>query len=370
MFIVYIIVYSGNLMPPFYIGSTSLERFESGYMGSISSKKYKEIYFDEVRKNPHLFERFIISTHSTRKEALEYEKYIHDMLDVVKSKNFINMSTASINGFFGMDVIGENNPNFGNRWDDEKKERASLLRKSEEYKNKTKQTNLERYGVENPTQCEKIQEKTKQTNLERYGASTPFGNYEVWKKGRETKLERYGDENYNNPEKNKQTKFERYGHITKVKTKSEKSKVEKFKESCLDRYGVENVFQSEEIKEKIKLKNLEKYGVENPSQNPEIMKKMITTRKNNDILFNRKYDGEKNSNSKKIIIYNHNDEVQFECNGTFKQVCKDNNLPYGPLYSSYRNNGERIFIKKHSIKHLNKNPHNQKFINWYAKLVE
>ena len=45
----------------------------------------------------------------------------------------------------------------------------------------------------------------------------------------------------------------------------------------LERYGVENPFQSEEIKNKIKQKNLEKYGVENPSQSPDIHQKKIET---------------------------------------------------------------------------------------------
>lgn len=45
----------------------------------------------------------------------------------------------------------------------------------------------------------------------------------------------------------------------------------------LERYGVENPFQSEEIKQKIKEINLERYGVENPSQSPEIHQKKIKT---------------------------------------------------------------------------------------------
>ena len=43
------------------------------------------------------------------------------------------------------------------------------------------------------------------------------------------------------------------------------SNINKIKETCVHRYGVENVFQADEIKEKIKITSLEKYGVENPS---------------------------------------------------------------------------------------------------------
>jgi rubredoxin len=48
----------------------------------------------------------------------------------------------------------------------------------------------------------------------------------------------------------------------------------KTKKNNLEKWGVENPFQLEEIKEKIKRTNLEKWGVENPSQNQEINKKI------------------------------------------------------------------------------------------------
>jgi len=55
--------------------------------------------------------------------------------------------------------------------------------------------------------------------------------------------------------------------------KLEKTKI-KLKESVKQIYGVENVFQSIDIKEKIKLINLEKYGVDNPSKCEEIKNKV------------------------------------------------------------------------------------------------
>lgn len=113
-YVVYLIEYMGDLFPPYYIGSTSLERFKSGYMGSISSRKYKDLYFKEVKENPHLFKRNILQYFETRKEALEYELHLHEKFNVVKNESFVNMSKASANGFFGMDVKGVNNPNFGN----------------------------------------------------------------------------------------------------------------------------------------------------------------------------------------------------------------------------------------------------------------
>ncbi|MGB1097303.1 MAG: DUF7487 domain-containing protein, partial [Acholeplasmataceae bacterium] len=40
----------------------------------------------------------------------------------------------------------------------------------------------------------------------------------------------------------------------------------KIKKTFLEKYGVENSFQNEKVKQKIKNTNLEKYGVKNPSQ--------------------------------------------------------------------------------------------------------
>lgn len=48
------------------------------------------------------------------------------------------------------------------------------------------------------------------------------------------------------------------------------------KKTNLEKYGVENPFQSEEIKKKIKETNLERYGVDNPSKAEEIKKKIIS----------------------------------------------------------------------------------------------
>ena len=55
------------------------------------------------------------------------------------------------------------------------------------------------------------------------------------------------------------------------------SNIEKIKETCVQRYGVENVFQTSEVKEKIKNTSLEKYGVENPGGSAESIEKIRTS---------------------------------------------------------------------------------------------
>lgn len=83
------------------------------------------------------------------------------------------------------------------------------------HKNKVKQTNLERYGVENPTQSREILNRIQQTNLERYGAINPSQSKDIQKKIKQTNLERYGVEysclNKDVQNKSKQTNIKKYG---------------------------------------------------------------------------------------------------------------------------------------------------------------
>jgi hypothetical protein len=113
MYAVYLTIYYGDKLPPFYIGSSSIKKIENGYCGSVRSKKYKSLFNDEIKNNRGLFEVIIISTHITRSEAIDFELEIQKSFDVIKSKDFFNEAFASINGMFGRDVSGSNNPMFG-----------------------------------------------------------------------------------------------------------------------------------------------------------------------------------------------------------------------------------------------------------------
>lgn len=113
MYVTYLTIYSGIKLPPYYIGSTSLKNVGNKYYGSVTSKKYKKIFKKELLENPELFEMVVLSKHETRKEALEVELYLQKKFNVVKSHMFFNESYASVNGMFGRDVSGANNPMFG-----------------------------------------------------------------------------------------------------------------------------------------------------------------------------------------------------------------------------------------------------------------
>ena len=102
----YATFYSGNKLPPFYIGSSSVEKVKNGYHGSVASKRWKSIYKYELKENPYLFSTEIVETFNDRKSATKYELELQIANDVVKSKWFFNESYAVVNGFFGMNKTG------------------------------------------------------------------------------------------------------------------------------------------------------------------------------------------------------------------------------------------------------------------------
>jgi hypothetical protein len=101
-YVVYLVTYSGDKLPKYYIGSTSIEKINNGYLGSVKSKRWKSIFELEIKNNKELFSSEVLSYHETRKEALAEELRIQKERNVVKSNEYINESLASMNGFFGM----------------------------------------------------------------------------------------------------------------------------------------------------------------------------------------------------------------------------------------------------------------------------
>jgi G:T-mismatch repair DNA endonuclease (very short patch repair protein)/glutathione peroxidase-family protein len=99
-------------------------------------------------------------------------------------------------------------------------------------------------------------------------------NKEKIEKFKKTCMEKYGVENPSQnkivQEKKKQTCLKNYGveypYLSKIILK-------KIKKGFLDKYGVENPYQAEEVKEKIKQTCLERYGVEYSLQSSEVRDK-------------------------------------------------------------------------------------------------
>lgn len=128
-----------------------------------------------------------------------------------------------------------------------------------EINNKRKNTNLEKFGVDNVNKDKEILKRRvssfkenidqwkssyKKTSLERYGVEHPWKNKEIYNKSKETLIERYG---YDNP--NKILKFR-----------------EKIKKTNQEKYGYDYYFQTDAFKLKSKDTFLKKYNVTNPSK--------------------------------------------------------------------------------------------------------
>ena len=167
----------------------------------------------------------------------------------------------------------------------------------ENAKEKSKQTNLEKYGFEFANQSPIIQEKTKQTNLEKYGFEYSLMSPIIQEKSKQTNLEKYGFEFANQSpvvkEKKKQTCLEQYGYdnvnkIPEIKEKGKISKQERYgnknynnrdkaKQSWLQIYNVDNPSKNEEVKIKKKNTLQLNFGVDNPAESPIIREKQKQT---------------------------------------------------------------------------------------------
>lgn len=100
LYCTYLTTYKGNKMPPFYIGSSSMEKVASGYCGSVKSATYHDTWKQELQHNKGLFETKVISVHDTREDALKRENQLHKTLRVVGNPLYINKATAA--GSFGV----------------------------------------------------------------------------------------------------------------------------------------------------------------------------------------------------------------------------------------------------------------------------
>ena len=122
--------------------------------------------------------------------------------------------------------------------------------KSKQFKDYLKQYNLEHYGVEYTTQAEEIKQKKVATFRKKYGVDVPAKNPTIRQKMKDTFIERYGEESYKN-------------HL---------------KDAIKNKYGVDNISQTQQWKHQFKQTCLEKYGVDHPLKNDLIKQKVADTK--------------------------------------------------------------------------------------------
>ena len=131
IYCVYVTLYRGNKLPPFYIGSTSLDRISKGYRGSVSSREYRDIWKQEIKENPHLFQTKIICKFNNRFDARSREDSLQRKLLVIQNSLYTNKAYASgcFGGSFGRKHSEETKRKIG-----EKSKLPKTKRKSEEAK--------------------------------------------------------------------------------------------------------------------------------------------------------------------------------------------------------------------------------------------
>jgi hypothetical protein len=107
----YFTFYSGNKLPPFYIGYGMVYKIlNRNYHGSVASNHYKNIWASELENNPHLFKTVIINTYTTRLEAQHREEYLQRYFNVIRNNMYINMGIgASRSNNIGTIIINNGN---------------------------------------------------------------------------------------------------------------------------------------------------------------------------------------------------------------------------------------------------------------------
>lgn len=138
-----------------------------------------------------------------------------------------------------------------------------------------RQTCLQKYGVENVSQLQRIKVKKKKTFLEKYGVSHNSQIEAVKLKKEQTYLQHYGVTNPSQSatikEKKERTCLKHFG--TKSSNTAESVK-EKKKNTFLKKYNVRNPQQSEIIRTKTEQTCLKKYGTRCTTQ-AEVVKRKI-----------------------------------------------------------------------------------------------
>ena len=202
---------------------------------------------------------------------------------------------------------------------------------------KKKQTCLEKYGVDNVSKDKTIRDKAI-TNIKKY-----FRENQVVEKIKKTKKLRYKDENYNNIAKYKQTCIEKYGVDSVLKLKSIR---EKIKKTCLERYNKDTYLHCEDFKnkeykpkynlEKYKQTCIEKYGYDHFSKTEESINRM---KENNPLSDKRVLEKSINTKLKKRMEkYSDKYTILDIRDGIYIMECDNNkNHIFEIEYNNFRN---------------------------------
>ena len=196
---------------------------------------------------------------------------------------------------------------------------------SDEAKIKRNQTNINRYGFENPYASDQVKDKIKQYNLEKYGVEYSWQRDDVKKKSKQTSLAKYRTEH---PQQSNKVKTKvRQLKLSRLQTFAKENKCTS-RESLIQTYGFGWIYVLDKIDIQyiycgnnafVKNKDvskIEKYNKINHYQSSLFEQEIISYIKSI-------YDDQIITNTREILkpyeldIYIPNKNLAIECNGTF-----------------------------------------------------
>ncbi len=158
---------------------------------------------------------------------------------------------------------------------------------------KSKNTCMEKYGVDNPNKLNFIKEKSKVTNNMKYGSDYHLKTDNYKNKIKEILVNKYGVDNVSKIEEVKKKKK------SKSLNKTEEEKIitrSRYKNTILERYGVEHLSQDSEFLENLLKKSFSYKSYRLPSgkvislqgYEPKVMNYLLTKYTEEDILYTNK----------------------------------------------------------------------------------
>jgi hypothetical protein len=191
-------------------------------------------------------------------------------------------------------------------------------------------------------------ELTKQTCIVKYGGVAPACSKEVRNKMEETNLERFGVVNAMQNEeissRSQQTREELYGGCGNASKKSQKL----YKETMLKKYGVDNPMKSEDIQESFKNNLFEKYGVDSTWKIQSVQDKIVQT-------CLERYGKERYNNPEKI---KHTMLSEYGAEGNFGRECvREKSLQtcierYGDAHYNNQDKHKQTLMERYGVENI------------------
>jgi len=180
-------------------------------------------------------------------------------------------------------------------------------------------------------------------------------------KSTETNITKYGVENVLQNEeiknKMKKTNLKKYGVENPFQNEEIKNKI---KQTNLKKYGFECALQNQEIKDKVKQTNLKKYDVDNPMKKEEFKNKLKETNLNKYGFECALQNQEIKDKVKQTYLKKYGCEYSFQSEVVKEKIKETNLKKYGVENVSnnkeIRNKAEETMLKKYGFRYASQNP--------------